>query len=825
MEIFNKEYLKDLIEHSKQSLNQTFCFHKDNFSNFDTVNSFLIDNVLKSDRTNILITSPTKDKLNDFLLPTILTTSLHCLIKNKNSVTEIEVGDILVSKQDGRISTVKETSETSIRILPLGTTRRIEIENLSDYVQISPRYADRLKEVRFSKTRINNFEATKRKEIIEYSSILSYFNTKDIKLPLKNKYKVIIVATKNEILPKIPSCIPFQYVNKRGVVYPDTPFDPLLIVVNDFITAKEYFIEKEISIDTIVFIGDTKYQQSISAISRAYRQQKFNRCIFIGTQDIETGENFEVLKWNWTIPEIKFFNQQHYQNLSPVIVSSTELSEAILKFTNFIAETEKRYENLINLKPLLKLIRRIYPITAIGNENRIRERANEIYAAFENEAEEVFQDEYYNIDIDYKKDFEQLKAIAKNIIELIISANAKANWFKTEIDIDYIVVPKSIKIHYEREIQNCIETKQKGIRLNRFENIDELLKQPEKKVGRSYIGLKNTKVITVSEFFKKEPDDKRYLFLSLYGNGIFTEVLLHKILTSNQNTKILCYTEEANILNWYLEKFRKEDEKEYHSDHRELICGIKYPETPNLSIDNIDDWIKHLIELEGNINARTDEQLFKIIFEDGTSVKERESRKVFVEGYEERYKEVKELKKGDQVRIYHNPDKQTLHDILIVNDDNEFFSKVDYFSALWKNALRSYFSSRAIGYHFDNLYEELKSNGLSVSKMTLEMWLRADCKIKFPQERRDILAIIKTVNNSELNNNIREIIALKKDYNGLLNKAGREFSNEIDHYILTKEKGKMLGWLSDEHIEQIVSNGAPLRIIKAINLIDEEITD
>jgi hypothetical protein len=475
MEIFNKEYLKDIIEHSKQSLNQTFCFHKENFSKFDTVNSFLIDKVLKNDRTNILITSPTKDKLNEFLLPTILTTSLHCLTKNKTSETEIVVGDILVSKAEGRVSTVKEVNETSVRILPLGTIKRIDLKNLSDYILISSKYADRLEEVRYSKTRINNFEASKLKEVIEYSYVLSYYNTTDIKLPLKNKNKVIIVASKNEILPKIPSCIPFQYINKSGEVYPDTSFDPLLIVVNDFNTAKEYIIGKGIPIDTITFIGDTKYQQSISAISKAYRQQKFNRCIFIGTQDIETGEHFEALKWNWTLPEIKFFNQQKYQNLTPEIISNAELSEATLRFTNFIAETEKRYENLISLKRLLKFIRRIYPITAIGNENRIRERANEICVSFESEAEEVFQDEYYNIDTDYQEDLEQLKSITKNIIDLIKNANAKDNWFKNAADIDYIVVPKSIKKHYEKEIQNCFETKQKGVRLNSFGNIAELL--------------------------------------------------------------------------------------------------------------------------------------------------------------------------------------------------------------------------------------------------------------------------------------------------------------------------------------------------------------
>ncbi|MBS4042077.1 MAG: hypothetical protein KGZ81_15930 [Flavobacteriales bacterium] len=825
MEIFNKEYLKDLIEHSKQSLNQTFCFHKDNFSKFDTVNSFLIDKVLKSDRTNILITSPTKDKLNDFLLPTILITSLHCLTKNSNSETELSVSDILVSKEAGRVSTVKDVNETSIRILPLGTTRRIDIENLSNYVQISPRYADRLEEVRFSKTRINNFEATKRKEITEYGSVLSYFNTTDIQLPLKNKTKVIFVASKNEILPKIPSCIPYQYVNKSGEVYPDTPFDPLLIVVNDFNTAKEFFIEKGIPIDTIVFIGDTKYQQSISAISKAYRQQKFNRSIFIGTQDIEIGENFEVLKWNWTLPEIKFFNQQQYQNLTPEIISNADLSEATLKFTNFISETERRYENLINLKRLLKFIRKVYPITAIGNVNRIRERANEIYAAFETEAEEVFQDEYYNIDTDYKEDFEQLKSITKNIIDLIKNGNAKNDWFKKATGIDYIVVPKSIKKHCEKEIQNCFSSKQKGITLNSLGNIAELLNQPKQDVNGDYAGLKDTPIITVSEFLKKEPDGKTHLLLSLYSNGIYTDVLLQKILAGNQKTKILCYAEEAKVLQMYLQGFQREDETELRSVHREQLCGIKYPETPNINTENIDEWIKHLIGLDEQKYTRADEQRYEIVFDDESKTVERESKKVFVDEYEELYKEINQLKKGDKVRIYRNPDKETLHDIIKMTDEKDLFTRVDNFSSLWKNALRSHFSNKGADYHFEMFFEELKENGLSVDKPRLEYWLKEDCKTKFPMKKRDLLAIIKTTNHSELNGNIQNIFALKTTYSGRLVKAGVEFSEEINTYILTKEKGKMLDWLSDEHIEHIVSNGAPLRTIKTIQLIDEEIID
>lgn len=825
MEILNKEYLKDLIEHSKQSLNQIFNFSNYNFSKFDSINSFLIDKVLNLDRTNILITMSTKDRVNDFILPTVIITALHCLKKNSNEEILFEIGDIILSKQDGRVSAVKEISESQIRILPLGTTRRIDLDSKEKYIQISQKYAGKLEEIRYSKTRIKNFESRKIEEVKEYNVLISNLKANDVVLPLKNKNKVVIVASKNEILSKIPSCIPFQYVNKSGEVYPDTPFDSLLIVVNDFNTAKEFFIEKGVPIDTIVFIGDTKYQQSISAISKSYRQQKFNHCVFIGIQDIETGEHFEVLKWNWTLPEIKFFNQQQYQNLTPEIISNADLSEATLKFANFISETEKRYENLINLKRLLKSIRKVYPITAIGNVNRIRERANEIYAYFESEAEEIFQDEYYNIDTDYKEDLEKLKTIFLNIINLIKNTNAKDNWFKIAIGIDYIVVPKSIKKHCEKEIQNCFTSKQKGITLNSLGNIGELLKQPEQTVSGDYAGLKDTKIITVSEFFKKEPDGKTHLFFSLYSNGIYTDILLQKILSGNNKTKILCYTEEAKVMQMYLHGFQKEDETELRSVHREQLCGIKYPETPNINTENIDEWIKHLIGLDEQKYTRVDEQKYEIVFDDESKTVERESKKVFVDEYEELYKEISQLKKGDKVRIYRNPDKETLHDIIKMTDEKELFSRVDNFSSLWKNALRNHFSSKGADYHFDLFFEELKENGLSVDKPRLEYWLKEDCKTKFPMKKRDLLAIIKTTNHSELNNNIQNIFALKTTYSGRLVKAGVEFSEEINTYILTKEKGKMLDWLSDEHIEQIVSNGAPLRTIKVIQIIDEEIVE
>ncbi|HYV95036.1 MAG TPA: hypothetical protein VE978_24895 [Chitinophagales bacterium] len=746
---------------------------------------------------------------------------------NVNTSVDISlrVDEIVLCKKDGRVSTIKAVTEDKIHILPLGKSKRVELENKADYVQLSSKFSEKLEETKYSSTKIKNFERKMFELFKRYQPILSHFRSREIQLPLKNIAKTIIVASKNEMLNQIPDCIPFQYVNKSGEIYPDTPFDPLLIVVNDFKTVKEHFIDKEIPIDTILFIGDNKYLHSISAISKNYRLEKLNHCIFIGTQDVETGDNFEMLKWNWTLPELKFFDESDYQNLKSETILHPELSAEILNFSNFIIETEHRYDNLINLKKLLSFIRKVYPITALHNERRIRERANEIFENFVSDGEEVFQDEYYGIDKDYKQDFEQLKSIYENIINLIKNSNKKDTWFKTATNIDFVVVPKSIKTFWEKELANCLNSQHQERRVNNLENISELIDIAKPSFDSEYIGLRETQVISVSDFFKKEPDENIHLFLSLYSNGVYPDVLLQKILATNQQTKIVCYEEEAKALQFYLQSFQKKDEIELRSSHREKLCDLRYPESPNINNENIDEWIKYLIEFDNQKFTRADEQKFEIVFEDETRTIERESKSVYVDGGEEQYKEVHELKRGERVRIYQNPDKETLHDIIKMTDEKELFSRVDYYSSLWKNALRDYFATKGFGYHFENFYEELKANGLTVEQYRLEGWLRQNSKTKFPMRKRDLLAIVKTVNHSELNQNIQNLLALKTEYAGRIIKAGFEFSEEINTYILTKDKGKMLTWLSDNHIQEIISTGAPLRTIKDIKKVDEELID
>ncbi len=459
------------------------------------------------------------------------------------------------------------------------------------------------------------------------------------------------------------------------------------------------------------------------------------------------------------------------------------------------------------------------------NNERTKSRANDIFKEFEEEVEELFQDEYQSIDKDYKPCFELLKGQFKNIIALVKNDNAKAKWFKEQAkDVDYIVVPKVVKAYWEKEIEKCVQTQQPIAKVKSLSELNNI--QHKEQILQFYKGLKSTQVLTLKEFEQKAADDKRYLFLSFYGNGVYPETLLERMYAKNVVSDILLYEEEYKAFQYHLYKFNDKTIQEFRSADREELSGIKYPETQNINAENIDEWVKFLIDSENFKFSKKEEIRYEITFlEEAKKLKQRESKNVYVEGYEEHHKEIRELKKGDRVRIYQNPDIEILHDIIKMTDERELFSRVEKFSQLWKSCLKHYLNGKEFTYTINNLFEELAVKGLSVSKNQLENWLHPDNKTKFPKRKIDFTAIVKTVNNEELTSNWKFIMETSKEYLGTLNHKGRKFADEIDNYILNKEKGEMLGWLSDNHIEKIITDGAPLRTIKEIKKLDYEITD
>ncbi len=829
MDLLQIDYLRKLNQTAEKNLETDFRLTKPDFSEFQIINASFFKQLFSKEGTNLLISIPTNELPKNVLKISILLPVLKCFLHNASLTKSVNVGDIIIKAECGTLSSVKEVGENFIKATPLLETSRVEIGYECPFLILNDnsklKVAQKLKKATYvqKKSSVENLKSKLLEEIQQHLALTKYYQDRKVFLPTKHKTKVIAIASKKDILKLIPSCIPFQYINKSGEIYPDTPFDPVLYVVNDFETAKEFIIDKDIEIDTILFIGDNKYK-STTAITRLYRQEKFKRCIFIGNEDIESTDKFKVLKWNWTLPETKYFSNATNSKINTIRISHTELSNAILEFIKIINKAEQQNENLINLKKSLRFIRRIYPTTALNNE-RIKSRANDIFKEFEEEVEELFQDEYQSIDKDYKPDFELLKGQFKNIIALVKNDNAKAKWFKEQAkDVDYIVVPKAVKTYWEKEIEKCVQTQQPIAKVKSLSDINNI--QHKEQVLQFYKGLKSTQVLTLKEFEQKKADDKRYLFLSFYGNGVYPETLLERMYAKNVVSDILLYEEEYKAFQYHLYKFSERTIQEFRSPDREELSGIKYPEVQYINTENIDEWIKFLIDSENFKFSKKEEIQYEITFvEDTKKLKQRESKNVYVEGYEEHHKEIKELKKGDKVRIYQNPVIEVLHEIIKLYDETGLFSRVETFSLLWKKSLKDYIKSKDFNYTIHNLYEELSSNGLSVSKDRLQGWLHIDNKTKFPKRKIDFSAIVKTVNNQELNEKWKHIMQTSTEYMGTLNHKGRKFAEEIDNYILSEEKGEMLDWFDTEKIEKIIADGAPLRTIKEIKKLDYEITD
>ncbi|GAB6283345.1 MAG: hypothetical protein STSR0008_21080 [Ignavibacterium sp.] len=824
MNLLTTDYINQLIEKSKCLLDKSYNLSSFYFTDFDLINSFLIEKTLSNNnKTNLLLTFPDKDLINKTILPSIIIPSLNCLIKNSQCAEHnLKPNDTILNRNDGKISNIREVNNSLIKIhtrIPFGPIQPLRVELLNkEFVKLNISFDELCEVISEGNPKLFMNRLLEKYRISE--SILSLYKSKQ-EIPSQYKSKVVIVAQKNDVLTSIPSYIPYVYLKRKGEPdqYYKTFLDPLLIVVNDFGVVRENILDKGISIDTIIFISDNKYSQSISAISKAFRQGKFNHCIFLGTEDIESGENFAVSKWNWTLPEIKYFTKQSYQNIQSINLLNPELTSAINDYSKFITDTELQYNNLVNLKKLYKFIRKVFPITALNNEQRIRKRANEVYAEFILGAEEIINNEYYNIDKDYEEDLEKLKHLYQKILLVIKNSNTKAKHLETLSNIDFIVIPKVIKGHLQKELTSFL-SRTTEVRVTNLSDISAALNKQHQEINQRNIGLRNIKVLSFKEFLNEKQDSKVYLFFSLYGNGVSAEQLLQKVLLSNLHSKILLYEEEEKAFKYYLQKFQQSYLLEFSSKDRESLSEIHYPEVPNITPENIDAWLKYLIELEDSRFSKDDEIKFEIVFqEESKPIKERKSKAVYVEGYEENYKEVWELKRGDKVRIYRPPDNETLHDLIAVMDETKFFHRVNEYSKKWKQPLMEFYQTRFYGNNLEGLHQELIRNSCTVDKVTLRNWLNPDNKTKFPKRKRDIAAILKTISKPEL---LTDILKIMKEYYGELPKQGNKLSDEVDNYLITKEIGTMLNWLQPDEIENLINNFAPIRTIKEIKKVDYE---
>lgn len=786
--LINEKYLYELKKKCRESLQREYNLDQFDFSDFKIINAFLINKVIFDNDINLLINILDKKERIKLYVPAILITAIFSFYKNYIHNLDYpylpSVGEI-VQQRGRRLKVVEITKEKRYRLQSIDkqkTSQEIDEEGIKTFFVTTGDLSERIVRQKFDLY----------KELFD-----SIFSGIGNKLPSKFEHKSVIVA-KKEIIDelkefkidskKIYSSIPFQYISKRNKRNENLPIDPMIYIVNDYDTVRDFvFKEDNVKLDTLIFIGETKYKDWLISIEKDLKRGKFNNVIFIGESDINSFPN--LYKWNWKSPELEKLNNVEAGPADIIEVENESLSPSLKEFDELVKKIELDFN--IELKDLHRHIRRLFPLVIPFPESRMKSQIINHRKFFERECEEILQDQFYRVNEDYRASYSQLKVCYNKILQAIGDDSGKMDELLKSKKFS-LVVPKDLKQTWEEEI------------------------------GK--LDLKKVKIISYEEF-KKMPGEnpKKVFFLAFYGNEF-----LKTILNSQHNISILLYKEEKERFDVYLHRFKRELEKEFSSSDRKKLCEIDYPkESP---VEEISDMIERHYhdDVENSIDhydcCQTVSIDYKITFADGECrILDSHRSVILLKGGQKRNERIFNLIEGDEVIIYENTTREQLYDIAVKEDKEGRFQQIEKDSKTWKLLLREFFQHVCIG-DFEKLYELLKENRLSLkSEATLKRWLSEEDREKFPASIKNLLAVKKTINNLELDEKFDSIKRSRKSYRSIMIALGKDMSSEIMGYIITepKVKGKILAQFSDTQISKFIDANAPKRIIKEIGIVED----
>jgi len=785
MKNINK-YVEILTEFATQKLKPSFDIDKLHFENFEIVNSYLINQTIKDKKKkeNTLIYIPNKSTKSQFYLPVIFTIAIY-------------------NFRDNYIDNITDFAPKK-NIQKNGQRYRIDriVNNLYELIkdeQNRTRYVINRKAIEkyLITTGVNITNRQLKLKFDLYKSFFSNIIKEEIDFfPSEFKYKSIIVTDKNIVDElkkyeiegeKIHKAFPFQYVAKSGVKTDNIPIDPMIYIVNDYETARKYILDKDIAIRNITFIGQNKYNDYHLEISEDLNNNRIENCLFIGSSDISENAIPNLLKWNWTLAELDYFNYFESHSINKISVDNEQFSTQVKEFNSLIKQIEE--ENGINLQELYKFLRNILPIIIPSSKSRLLSQLNNTLIYFQKEAEDIIETALDEIgEYDYENIWMEILEKFIKIVDCKKNCRLKILKIKEFQKIDYLIVPKEyLEIWREETDRHKI--------LN---------------------------VISFKEFNQLETKNKTIVFLGFFGYNHL------KLMMYNSNKiSIILNLQEEEYYNNCFNNLKRETYKELKSPNRKHISGISYIETEQ--IENIDELIKRLFEQDENIRVNPDYSesyaaniYRKLTFENDTeSLELDENKTVLLKiNQKERFEKVKNLSEGDKIRVYDNSSKEELYKVALEFDTDGEFIKIETYSTLWKTELKKYYCKFQ---SLEELHQHLIKSGLTIkNEHTLNNWINPNSSVKFPQRRKDLSVLKKTINSDVFNENYNDIFKYRIGYNRIMKSLGRKFSSEISDYIQNKKKGKLLKQFSEKQIQQFVDQNAKERTIKTIKAIEYE---
>ena len=784
------KYLEILQRYGEKKLKEYFSIEILNLSSFELVNSFLIYQSIAKNQ-NLLIYLPDKQTKSQFYIPVILTLSLYEFINNYIDNNNIfEIGDILQKdKKRYKITSIGEVYVT------MKSNDRYKTKITTTINKAQKEYI------------ITNVTSLTARKVITGFDFYKEFFIKTLNLddkyglPSKFKHKSIIVTDKkivNELKKykidnvSIHKAFPFRYIARTGKYSDNIPIDPMIYIVNDYKTAKKYIVDKGIKIKSIIFIGANKYQENELNLSLDIANNIFENVILVGSADIQANSIPNLVKWKWTLPELYYFNYIETRDVAIKIVNDKIFENKLVEFNTLIKKIEQDYN--INLNKIYSYLKSIFPIVVPNSNSRLIKQLDNLLDYFKTEAEEYLENEFFEIgEYDYDEIWEGIFEKFKSLIDYKKTDFSKYNLLNSIDKINYLVVPKEF-IEIWKEETNF----KKVISFNEFKELKK-------------------------NYNPKEFGKPNVVFLGFYGYNHLKEIIY-----SEFDITLLLYPIEKESYEYYSNKIKHDTMKNITESDRKKISDISFSQT--IAEETVSELLQRLFlknsdreYREYDYSERIENTLnYKLIFDDGEIAVLEENKTILLKTNNgERPEKIKNIQKGDQIRIYENDSKEKLYKIALDADKQGIFQKIEKSSIIWKKALSKYYK-----FNFSqiaDLLKDLRRNGLSITKeQTLKNWIDIDSNVKFPQKKKDLIVLRRTVNDAEFNENFEEILSARTNYNGIMIALGRDLSDDLMEFIKSKKKGDILKRFSDEQIKEMINQNAPLKRVKSIKLCMDE---
>ncbi len=781
------KYLDILTEIAERKLKKQFKIDKLDFDSLGFVNSYLIYQAIKDKKfkKNTLINFPDKETKSEFYIPVIITLSLHSFIDNyilseRLSNTDNELYNHFFSYQ----------FNIDLDKMPITFKSKSIIVTEKQYENKLKKFTSSLFYLSIKKLKklIDTNSANKLKPI-EYKI---YDNREDF---LNDIIEIIGKRDTNFFKEELFNCIendihkafPFQYIAKTGKNTNNIPIDPMIYIVNDYQTARTHILDKRNNISNVIFIGANKYKDCHLEISEDLNSKRIENCLLIGSADISENAIPNLYKWKWTLSELNHFNYFTTYPINKILVENEHFSDLLKDFDCLLTQIEN--DHGIILEELYRFVRNILPVIIPSTDSRLITQLDNTLIYFRKAGEDIVETAFYEIDeYDYEEIWEEILIKFALLIDCKKESHLKFKKIQEFDRIDYLIVPKEYLQIWNEEVNK----------------------------------VKIRNIISFKDFEQLSVKNKTIVFLGFFGYNH-----LKSMLYNSNKINIILYSQEDDHFKNCFNRFKRETYNELKSSDRKVISDISFRETEK--IENIEELIKRLFEKDEETKIDPDysetystDIYRELTFENDTETLELDENKTVLlkTNRKEYFEKVKNLTVGDKIRVYDNSSKEELYQVALEFDTNGEFMKIEGFSSLWKTELRNYYLKFK---SLDELYQHLVSNGLSIkNKFTLRNWINIDSDVKFPQSKKDLSVLKKSINSILFNEKFSDILKSRRLFNGIMIALGRDFSDEISDYIRNKRKGELLKQFSDRQIQQFVDQNAKERTIKTIKAIDNE---